>query len=82
MGRVNNEVEKVNIELSLDELTDLIEVLERSGNSTARYSNAFPEGSIRRRTEQDRAYAAWNWAETLSIGTEPGIGCDFEVKGL
>jgi hypothetical protein len=79
MAEIERDGPDVLIRLKDEELEDLLSVIEAVSNSTARYSNNFPEGSLRKRLEQIRARAGWDWANGL--GSCPPNGSNvFQVK--
>ena len=79
MAEIERDGDDVLIRMKTHELEDLICVIENASNSTARYSNHFPEGSLRKTIEQDKANAGWLWGN--GFGDCPPNGSNvFGVK--
>lgn len=79
MIEIERDGDDVLIRMKTLELEDLIETLESAGNSTARYRNSFPEGSLRNTIELSKAHAAWNWSNGLG-SCPPNNVNQFEIK--
>lgn len=65
MAEIERDGDDVLIRMKTIDLENLVYTLEAAGNSAARYRNSFPEGSLRRKFELDKANAAWLWANAL-----------------
>jgi hypothetical protein len=79
MAEVERDGEDVLIRMKVNELEDLVNVLERTGNSSCRERNRYPEGTLPYRFRMQLAQAAWDWSENLSI-YRPNIPHTFTVK--
>lgn len=79
MVEIERDGDDVLIRMKTEDLEDLLQVIENVSNSTARYSNHLPDGSLRKKIEQEKANAGWLWSNGLG-SCPPHNSNVFEVK--
>lgn len=67
MAEVERDGDDILIRMNVNELEELSNILEKTGNSSCRERNRYPEDSIMYKFRLTLAQAAWDWAENLSV---------------